>query len=375
MNTCVLRVVSRASTALASVIFAVAALAQTPPPLSQDRVTFYTEPNFKGEAITIEAGAAVDNLDQYQRANQQPWTFAISSVRVEGAATASVFSAAGFNGDRLEIRQSIPDLYGQRRGADSGGTWDRAIASINVVGPQTVAVAPPPPVAMVPAPTAPPPQSAPVIIVPTQPQAPTQQVVVVQPRPEPPPTVVVVPSRPAPPPVVIREVRPRMDRRTAEMIVTRAYREVLNRPPDPEGLATYRDRLMHEGWTERQIVEQLQRSGEARGTNADDAIRQAYREVLGREPDAAGLAHYRAKWKDGWTQGQIRADLARSKEGSESYARTVITRAYRELLGRDPDPSGLATYEKAMRERGYTERDVRAALMSGDEYRRLHPRR
>ena len=49
--------------------------------------------------------------------------------------------------------------------------------------------------------------------------------------------------------------------------------------------------------------------------------------------------------------------------------RAVITRAYRELLGRDPDPAGYATYEKAMRERGYTERDIRAALMNGDEYK------
>ena len=61
--------------------------------------------------------------------------------------------------------------------------------------------------------------------------------------------------------------------------------------------------------------------------------------------------------------------IGRSHEGRDSYIRNTITRAYREVLGREPDPGGYATYEKAMRERGYTERDVRAALMSGDEYR------
>src|SRR5438045_4885674 len=126
------------------------------------------------------------------------------------------------------------------------------------------------------------------------------------------------------------------------MMVTRAYREVLNRPPDPEGLRTYRDRLMFEGWTERQIVEQLQRSGEARGVNPDESIRQIYREVLGRDPDANGLAHYRAKWRDGWTQGQIRADLQRSAEGRDGYIRNTLTKAYRELLNREADAGGFA---------------------------------
>jgi hypothetical protein len=132
---------------------------------------------------------------------------------------------------------------------------------------------------------------------------------------------------------------------------------------------------MHEGWSEQQIIQQLQQSGEARGVNADEAIRRAYREVLGREPDAAGLAHYRAKWRDGWTQGQIRDDLRRSTEGRTDGARNAITRAYRELLGRDPDPAGYANYERLMREKGYSERDVRQAIMSGDEYRQKRGRK
>ena len=334
--------------------------AQTTAPLSQDRVTFFTEPNFKGESLVVEAGASVENLDRLQRANQRPWTFAISSVRIEGAARATVFSSANFSGDRLEVTQSITDLYSQTRGRD-GGTWDRAIVAITVTGPQRVVV--PPPAA-----------PAPVVVQ----TAPAAAPVVVHTTPPPPATVVVVQPaapRPAPAPVVVHEVRPRMDRRTAEMIVHRAYREVLNRPADRDGLRTYTERLIHDGWSERQIVEQLQRSREARGVNADEAIAQAYREVLGREPDPQGLASYRAKWRDGWTQGQIRDDLRRSVEGRNNYIRNVITKAYREVLGRDPDPSGFANYERAMRERGWSERDVRNALMSGDEYRQRKGKR
>jgi len=113
----------------------------------------------------------------------------------------------------------------------------------------------------------------------------------------------------------------------------------------------------------------VQRSAEARANDADEAIRHAYRDVLGRDPDAGGLAHYRGKWREGWTQGRIREDLRRSQEARAGNIRNVITRAYRDLLGREPDPAGYANYERLMRERGYTERDVRAAIMSGEEYR------
>lgn len=314
------------------------AVAQTQP-LSPDRVTFYSEPNFKGEALTVEAGASVENLDRMTRTgSQRPWTYAISSIRVEGAAKATVFSGAAYAGDRLDVSRDIADLYSVPRGGDVGATWDRSIVSVAVAGPQRTVVTT---------------SSSP-------PRYPGDQ----------PTTVYVVPTPPpAPPPVVVREMRPRLDRRAAELIVQRAYREVLNRPADPEGLRTYRDRLMFEGWSERQVIEQLQRSPEARGVNADEAIRRAYREVLGRDPDANGLAHYRAKWREGWTQGQIRDDLRRSHEGRDSYIKNAITRAYRELLGREPDAAGYASYERLMREKGFSERDVREAIMSGDEYR------
>ena len=133
-------------------------------------------------------------------------------------------------------------------------------------------------------------------------------------------------------------------------------------------LAIYRYGF-HKGWSERDVIQQLQRSPEARAVNADTAITNAYREVLGREPDASGLAHYRAKWRDGWTQGQIREDLRRSNESRNTQTRVIITRAFRDLLGRDPDPAGYATYERLMRERRYTERDIRAAIMDSPEYR------
>lgn len=325
--------------------------AQNAAAVNPNHVTFFTEPNFRGESLKVEAGAAVANLERLLRANQQPWLGAISSVQISGDARATVFSQSEQRGDRLEITRDIPDLYAEARGSE-GANWERAIASLSVAGTRPVS-----------SPTAAevtPPGNAPSVAAPTpapQPDAP-RQIIVVQ-QPPPPPRA----------PVVVAPPRPRIDRRTAEAIVDRAYREVLDRPADPEGLRRYRDRIMFEGWTQRQMIEQLQRSDEARAISPDVAITRMYREILGRDPDPNGLAHYRGKWRQGWTQGQIRADLLRSREGQGNQIRDVITRSYREILGRDPDPAGYANYERLMRERGYTERDIRRALMNGDEYR------
>ena len=299
-----------------------------------EAVVFFTEPNFQGEALRVEAGATVEDLATLRRANQQSWRGAISSVRIEGAARATVASAPGLRGERLELAADVPDLFALSR---AGQTWDRAIVSIQVAGPSSVA----------PAPASPERLPGPVIVVP----------------PPPPPRVVVV----EPP-------RPRIDRRTAERMVEHAYREVLDRAADPTGLRTYRDRVMQEGWSQQEVIQQLQRSPEARAVQPEAAIRRMYREVLGREADPAGLAHYRGKWREGWTQGQIREDLRRSQEGRGRNVREIIIRAYRDVLGRDPDPAGLANYERQMREKGLTERDLRRALMSGDEYRQRQRR-
>jgi hypothetical protein len=299
--------------------------------LGSDRVTFYSEPHFKGDALTLEAGAAVESLDTLRRDNARRWTFGISSVRVEGSAKAFVYSGPYFAGDRLEISRDIADLYGENRG-QSGTTWDRAIASVAIAGQRSI-----------------PPSSTTVY------------------RPGGGPNYVV--AQPARPQMAQVERRVIYNQRTADLVIERAYRDVLGRVADPAGVQHYRQKLMREGWTERQVIEDLKGSREARAITPDEAITQLYREVLGREPDATGLNHYRKLWRQGWTQGQIRDDLRRSVESRDVSIRNAITRAYRELLGREPDAAGYANYEKLMREKGMTERLLRQTLMAGEEYR------
>jgi hypothetical protein len=134
---------------------------------------------------------------------------------------------------------------------------------------------------------------------------------------------------------------------------------------------------------------------------AERIVRQAYRDILGREPDASGLAQYtRSMLYDNWTE----ADVRRSLQGSQEYAQrgygsngrygtsgsyrrydnrdirrsssnyngqaaAMVRQAYLSTLGREPDAVGLREYTARVVRDGWTQRDIVRALRSSDEYR------
>jgi hypothetical protein len=163
-----------------------------------------------------------------------------------------------------------------------------------------------------------------------------------------------------------------------DRIITRAYQDVLDRDPDAEGMREYRRRMLDDGWTERQVRDALRRSNEKAelsDTQIDQMITRAYRDVLGRAPDASGLSSFRSQVKSkGWTDADVRTALRESPEYrekntmTEAKAREVVTRAYQSVLGRDPDPGADVYVQKVWRER-WTERDVANELRKSDEYR------
>ena len=58
-----------------------------------------------------------------------------------------------------------------------------------------------------------------------------------------------------------------------------------------------------------------------------------------------------------------------SRGGRDWRARQIVSQAYRDILRREPDRSGLRQYTDAMVRRGWSENDVRRALRQSDEYR------
>jgi len=174
----------------------------------------------------------------------------------------------------------------------------------------------------------------------------------------------------------VRTLRP-------DAIVTRAYQDILGRDPDPEGLRGYRSKIVSEGWTEQDVREALRRSDEyasmdRRTASADRIIRRAYQDVLHREPDPSGLESYRRNIiENGWDEHDVREALRHSPEKraqrvalSDAQATEMVRRAYLDVLGREPDPTGMRDYKLRVMRDGWTEAQLAQALRDSDEYRR-----
>lgn len=163
----------------------------------------------------------------------------------------------------------------------------------------------------------------------------------------------------------------RWNSRDAERVVRAAYRDILGRDADGPGLRLYVSRLVDAGWSDDQLRDSLRRSDEFRNRDLDAIIRRAYHDLLGREPDASGVASYKRSLGRGMTEAEMREDLRRSREGAEKQISMAITRAYREILRRDPDAEGMKAYTELMQRQGWTEDDVRKGLRKSDEFRKL----
>jgi len=132
-------------------------------------------------------------------------------------------------------------------------------------------------------------------------------------------------------------------------------------------------------------------------------VRQAYRDILGREPDASGLAQYtRSMLYDNWTEADVRRSLLSSQEYAQrglanngryrygtygayrrydnsdirrtsgyynGQAAAMVRQAYLSVLGREPDAVGLREYTARVVRDGWTQRDLVRALRSSDEFR------
>jgi hypothetical protein len=106
-------------------------------------------------------------------------------------------------------------------------------------------------------------------------------------------------------------------------------------------------------------------------TDPDTVIKRAYRDLLGREPDPAGFRDYRSLIIDqGWTEAMVRDNIRRGDEFRREGADRIVRRAYLDVLGREADPEGLRFYRGRVLEKNWTEGDVRDALRKSDEYRK-----
>lgn len=153
-------------------------------------------------------------------------------------------------------------------------------------------------------------------------------------------------------------------REHAGILVDRAYRRILGRAVDATSRTYWVDRLVG-GERPTTVASFLYGSpelyAEAGGT-APAYVTFLYRDVLGREPDAGGLAY----WSGRVAAGENRTGLARSwlLTAEASGLRAVLV--FVDLLRRPPSPAEQADWGGRLRR--LDDRRVAAALVSTTEY-------
>src|SRR5262249_33610884 len=101
----------------------------------------------------------------------------------------------------------------------------------------------------------------------------------------------------------------------------------------------------------------------AAGTPSQRFIAQVYLDVLGRQVDPSGLASWSAAIDAGASRSRIVAQI----EASEEYRTLRVRDMYRRLLGREADPTGLSGFVAFLGRGGTLER-TEASILGSEEY-------
>lgn len=161
--------------------------------------------------------------------------------------------------------------------------------------------------------------------------------------------------------------------------IRQVYREVLEREADEGGINHYRQQAA-KGWNIDQIRSDLMNSNERRALEANKAqaaqaaaaqkdaettaaIKQAYRDILERDADDGGIAHYKSQIAKGWTIDQVRQDLLNSREHTQLIANKQAEAERRALEAearREEAEKARAAEEKAKAEQE-AEKQAKAA--------------
>jgi hypothetical protein len=152
----------------------------------------------------------------------------------------------------------------------------------------------------------------------------------------------------------------------ADRFLGQVYRDLLGREPDAAGLSAWTDRL-DRGADRPAVVGEVLDSAEFRQRQLTDLYR-----PLRREPDPFGRAAFAAAFKRGAGWEGVQAAVLGSPEYYQAIAGGTdagfVTALYANLLGRAPDPFGQSVFTAALAA-GATRHDVAAAVAGSPEAR------
>ncbi len=221
------------------------------------RVILYQHAGFRGEALVLYPGESIENMSGATFENGAKLNDSITSIWVEGGAEVYAYENSRYRGEALRLTENARDLSGRLVAGSVSVSWNDRISSIKVEWPRGRG----------------------------------------RDRDR-------EPDRP--------RDNPRGD---PEKIIKDSFKDLLGREPNAGELRDFRHRLLDQGWTERMLRDHLRNEDSYRHEMAELIVRRAYREVLGREVDPSGLKQYSwAVREKGWTEGDVRDDLRKSAE-------------------------------------------------------------
>ncbi len=222
------------------------------------RVIIYQHAGFRGDSLVLYPGEAIDNMSGRTFENGGKLNDSISSIRVEGDVEVLAYENSRYRGEALRLTENTRDLTGRPVAGGVGVTWNDRISSLRV-----------------------------------------ERVRGRGPDRDP------GPGRPG-------GGRPPAN---PDKLVQDTFQDLLGRGPDAGELRDFRSRILDGGWTERMLRDHLRSEDRYRNEAAEAIVRRAYRDVLGREADPAGLRQYTWAVRDkGWTESDVKDDLRKSAE-------------------------------------------------------------
>lgn len=218
------------------------------------RVIIYQHAGFGGDALVLYPGESIENMSGATFENGTKLNDSISSIWIEGDAEVFAYENSRFRGEALRLTENARDLTGRFVAGGAGVTWNDRISSLKVERARGRDSGPGRPGGGRP------------------------------------------PGNP-------------------DKIVNDSFNDLLGRAPDAGELREFRGRIIDSGWTEKMLRDHLRREDRYRNEAAELIVRRAYREVLGRDADPSGLRQYTWAVRDkGWTESDVRDDLRKSPE-------------------------------------------------------------
>jgi uncharacterized protein YkwD len=148
-------------------------------------------------------------------------------------------------------------------------------------------------------------------------------------------------------------------------IITPAYSKFLGRNPDSSGLQYWIAR-MHAGLTDQQLEAAFIGSPEYyQFTGGADStwVKAMYQNLLGRQPDAPGLAY----WLDRLAHGAVRDEVALGFAASAEREGMAVQELYARYLGRSAGDSEVAFWVASFKT-GTTSEQIITGFVGSDEY-------